>query len=343
MKVADYVKPGVVEFRADASRPRPERGQVLVAVKSCGICGSDIHMFRNGALADRIVRSTPEGYKVPGHELAGVIAELGQDVDGWSVGDRIVAIPSPGGGMAEYMTVPVNPYQIARMPEGVDFDEAATTEPMADALQMVRKAAVQPGEHVVVFGVGIIGLGVIQALKAKGVSTGSIIAIDVHQSRLDKAIEVGATAAIDSREGNMLERVAQITMGGVQTGFQGEHANVGVVFDCAGYSENFGSSVPLEDALTFAAPNVGRIICFGSFGDKPTLDLHPIVRKQVTVMGSYGYLPEELAEALELMRSGRVNRRSLISHNVPLEQVSKAFATQMQPEAVKVMIKVSES
>lgn len=342
MKVANYIAPGQVDFRTDATRPAPAAGQVLVRVKQCGICGSDVHMFRNGTFAERIALPYPEGYRVPGHELAGVIAELGDGVEGWSVGDRVVAVPGQGGGMAEYLAVNVNPYQLVAVPDEVDFDEAATTEPMADSLQMVRIADVQPGENVVVFGVGIIGLGVIQALKAKGVKAGSIIAIDVVEARLKKAMEVGATAALDSRDENLFQRVAEAAGGTIQSSFQGEHANISVVIDTAGYSSHFGDSIPLQHALNFVIPNTSRIICFGGFGDPVTLDLVYLVRKQARIMGSYGFDPAELVEALDLMRTRAVDRRSLISHYVPLENALEAYKTQMAPDAVKVMIQIPE-
>ncbi|TXS89828.1 zinc-binding dehydrogenase [Parahaliea maris] len=343
MQVGNYISPGHIDFRTDATRPKPGPGELLIHVKRCGICGSDLHMFRDGSLRERIVRQTPEGYEVPGHELAGVVAEVGQDVEGWSVGDRVVAIPGYGGGMAEFMTVPVNPYQVVAIPDSVDFDAAATTEPMADALQMVRLADVQPNEHIVIFGVGIIGLGVIQALKAKGIQAGSIIAIDVQEARLDKALELGATSVIDGRQKDLLERVAEATGEGVKTDFDPSHANIGVVFDCAGYSSHFGRPVPLETALEIIAPGRGRIICFGSFSGEATLNLHNIVRKQATVKGSFGYQPQELLDALEMMRSGAVDRNTLISHHFPLEKIDSAFSAQMGADAIKVIIDIPET
>lgn len=336
MKAANFIDPGLIEMRADAARPRPQAGEVLISVEACGICGSDLHMYRNNSYRERLTRKTPEGYEVPGHEFAGRIAELGEGVSGWSIGEKVVGVTGYGGGMAEYVRVPVNPFQLVRMPEGVSFQDAATTEPLADGLQMVRKAAINPGENVVVFGVGIIGLGVIQALRAMNIAVGHIIAIDVHDVRLEKALAVGATHVVNARSGDVFDAVAAIC--GREEDYRGSSANVAVVFDCAGYIKHMPGPPPLETALQLVSLNDGRIICFGGFEDRMYIDMSPIMRKQPTIKGSNGYAAEELVQALALMRNGTVDRTSLISHSFPLERIAEAFKAQCQADAVKVMI-----
>ncbi len=338
MKVADFVDPGNIALRADATRPTPAAGEVLVRVEACGICGSDLHMYRNNTYREKLVRGMPEGYQVPGHEFAGTIAEVGPTVDGWRVGEAVVGVTGFGGGMAEYVTVPVNPFQLVRIPPGVSFTDAATTEPMADALQMVRKATIRPGENVVVFGVGIIGLGVIQAIRARAIATGQLIAIDVSDARLAKAREVGATALINPRDGEVFDSVAGLC--GTEDGYQGRSARIGVVFDCAGYIKHMPGPPPLETALRLIDLRDGRVVCFGGFEDRVTIDLGPIIQKQPTIMGSNGYAPEELVEALELMRARKVDRAGLISHQFQIDDVAQAFVTQCEPTALKVMLKL---
>lgn len=338
MHCADFKGPGLIPARSDATRPTPAAGEVLVRVRACGICGSDLHMFRNDSYRDQLVRSTPEGYEVPGHEFAGTIAALGDGVDGWMVGERVVGVTGFGGGMADFVTVPVNPFQLVRIPEGVSDIAAATTEPLADGLQMVRKAGLGDGENVVVFGVGIIGLGVIQAIRARGIAIGSLIAVDVHQARLDKALEVGATHAVNAIDGDVFAQVAAIT--GTESGYAGLSARIGAVFDCAGYIAHMKGPPPLETALRLIDLDGGRIICFGGFEGPMTIDMGPIIQKQPVIMGSNGYSAEELVEALELMRSGRVDRDGLVSHRFPLTEVQLAFETQGRPEAVKVMLEM---
>jgi threonine dehydrogenase-like Zn-dependent dehydrogenase len=338
VQTANYIRPGEIDSRSDATAPTPAAGEVVVAVEACGICGSDLHMYRNDSYRDRLTRKTPEGYDVPGHEFAGTIAALGEGVTGWSVGEKVVGVTGMGGGMAEHVAVPVNPFQLVRMPEGVSFAEAATTEPLADGLQMVRKAAIQPGENVVVFGVGIIGLGVIQAIHARGVKPGRIVAIDVQDARLEKALEIGATDIVNPRNGDVFAAVAAIC--GTEEGYRGVSANVPVIFDCAGYIAHMSGPPPLETALRLVSLTGGRIICFGGFEGPMTIDMGPIIQKEPVIMGSNGYAAEELIEALDLMRAGTVDRRTLISHHFPLAEVGAAFETQCKPEAIKVMLDI---
>jgi (R,R)-butanediol dehydrogenase/meso-butanediol dehydrogenase/diacetyl reductase len=338
MHVANYVAPGRIEHRPDATRPQPAAGEVLVAVEACGICGSDLHMYRNDSHRSSLVRTTPEGYNVPGHEFAGRIAELGPGVSGWSPGDRVVGVTGMGGGMAQFVIVPVNPFQIVAIPEGVSFADAATTEPLADALQMVRKAAIQPGENVVVFGVGIIGLGVIQAIRARNARPARIIAVDVQDVRLGTAVRLGATHTVNAGREDVFAAISAVC--GHGTGHWGESAEIGVVFDCAGYIRHIKGPPPLETALRLVKPHTGRVICFGAFEDKVLIDLGPLISKQPTIVGSNGYAAEDLSEALALMRAGTVDRTTLISHTFPLERVNEAFERQGQPDAVKVMLSI---
>ena len=342
MQSANYVGPGKIEARLDTTRPEPGAGEVLVAVEACGICGSDLHMYRNDSYRERLVRMTPEGYGVPGHEFAGRIAALGPGVTGWAIGERVVGVTGLGGGMAQFVTVPVNPFQLVRVPDGVSFAEAATTEPLADGLQMTRKAAIAPGENVLIFGVGIIGLGVIQAICARGLNPGKVIAVDIHDQRLQKALEVGATDVINPRHQDIFEATAALCGCGDDWKSDAPHANIAVVFDCAGYIKHIPGPPPLEIALHLIARE-GRIICFGGYEDRMLIDLGYVIRKEPMIIGSNGYASEELVEALELMRSGAVDRRTLISHQFPLEQVNDAFAAQGQPDAIKVMLVIPQA
>ena len=336
MRVADFIDPGQIAARSDATAPTPAPGEVIVNVAACGICGSDLHMFRNGSYRDQLVRATPEGYHVPGHEFAGTIAAIGEGVEGWAVGDRVVGVTGFGGGMADYVAVPVNPFQLVRVPEGVSMVEAATTEQLADGLQMVRKAAIQPGENVVIFGVGIIGLSVIQAIRARGIEAGEIIAVDVHQARLDAALAQGATRAVNARDGDVFDQIAAIT--GTEEGYQGLSARIGAVIDCAGYIKHMAGPPPLETALRLVDLNNGRIVCFGAYEGPMTIDFGPMIQKQPTIMGSNGYAAEELVEALQYMAERKVDRTALISHRFPISQAPEAFDAQCAPEAIKVML-----
>ncbi|MBP6381820.1 MAG: zinc-binding dehydrogenase [Pseudomonadales bacterium] len=342
MKAAVFHGVGRIETRADLARPVPGPGEVLIRVASCGICGSDMHIYRVDSPSARemyagTLRVDADGQRIIGHEYAGVIAEIGPGVEGYALGERVVGVTG-GGGMAEYVPVPANPFQLAHIPEGVSFEEAATTEPMADSLQLVRKAAIAPGENVVVFGVGIIGLGVIQALRAVAPQVGRIVAVDVSASRLAKALEVGASDAIDAAAEDVVEAAGR-ACGVLRTEYPRMNTpDVAVVIDCAGYIRHMTGAPPLQTALDLLRPQGGRIVCFGAFEDEVTLNLTNLIHKQPLIMGSLGYLPEELTQALALMAEGRVDRRDLISDRFPLAQAAEAFRAQGNGRAIKVMV-----
>lgn len=342
MRAAVFNGVGDIAMHSDVRRPVPGPGEVLIRVAACGICGSDLHIWRVDSPSARqmysgTLRIDEDGKRIIGHEFAGVIAEVGAGVEGHAVGDRVVGITG-GGAMAEFIPVPVNPFQLVRMPEGVSFEEAATTEPMADSLQLVRKAAVMPGENVVVFGVGTIGLGVVQALRALVPQVGHVIAVDVSTSRLAMALDVGASHAIDPAAEDVIDAAGRIC-GVVPHLFPPmEPPDVSVVIDCAGYIRHMKGPAPLQSALELLRPVGGRIVCFGAFEDEVTLNLNDLILKQPVIMGSLGFLPEELQQALQLMAEGKIDRRRLISDRFPLERVDEAFVTQGNGRSIKVMV-----
>jgi (R,R)-butanediol dehydrogenase / meso-butanediol dehydrogenase / diacetyl reductase len=338
MKAAIFHDPYQMSVRSDVPIPEPAADEVIVKVEVCGICGSDLHLYRTNAhRGPSVLRATPQG-EIPGHEYSGTVFKVGSNVKDYAVGDRVVGVTG-GGGFAEYVPVPTNPFQIAHMPDNVSFAEAATTEPLADSLQMVRLANIQAGENVVVFGVGIIGLGVIQALHALAIPAAQIVAIDVSAARLTMALEVGATATINPRMQNLQTEIKNICgFTALTFPHPDEVANVAVVIDCAGYLKHMTGPAPLESALQMLQPGGGRIICFGAYEGPVTADLMPLINKQAKIFGSMGYAAAELQQALALMAAGKVDRRKLISSQFHLDQIVDAFETQGNGSAIKVMV-----
>jgi len=342
MKAAIFHDPYQISVRGDVPKPQPGPDEVIVKVEACGICGSDMHLYRTNAhRGPSLLRETSSG-EIPGHEYSGTIVEIGANVRDYSVGERVVGVTG-GGGFAEYVPVPVNPYQLVKMPEGVSFEEAATTEPLADALQMVRLAQVQAGENVVVFGVGIIGLGVIQALRAQAVPAGKIVAIDVADTRLEMAKKLGATDVINPRDQDLQAEIRAICgFTTLEFPHRAEVPHVAVVIDCAGYLQHMKGPAPLESALQMLQPAGGRIVCFGAYEGKVTLDLMPLINKQARIIGSMGYAPEELTQALQLMAEKKVDRGQLVSDRFPVDQITQAFETQGNGKAIKVMVNLGQ-
>jgi threonine dehydrogenase-like Zn-dependent dehydrogenase len=313
--------------------------EVLVAVEACGICGSDLHTYREGWRPELTLRQTAQG-GIPGHELSGTIAAKGSAVEGFEIGDRICGVSF--GGMAEYVPLPVTPFTLRKIPDAVGFDVAATVEPLANSIRIVRCAEPDVGANVVVFGMGIIGLGVIQAFKALRAQPGNLIAVDVSDRRLAMAREVGAQYVLNARECNPVERVREIC--GVADGYFGDSPAVDIVCDCVGHIKGMQGPPVLQQAVAMARPHVGRIVCFGLFEEDVTLDLNALVLNGLRIIGSLGFTPEDVSDAVEWLATGRIDRSALISHVYPLDRVAEAFEAQVKyDDAIKVLVKPSAS
>jgi len=339
MRAAILRGPRKVEVSESVEVPEIAENEVLVAVEACGICGSDLHTYREGWRPELTLRPTSEG-GIPGHELSGRIAVLGSAVEGFEVGDRICGVSF--GGMAEYVPVLATPFTLRKIPDSLGFDVAATVEPLANSIRIVRHAEPAAGENVVVFGMGIIGLGVIQALGALDVGLGNLVAVDVSAKRLSMARELGAQHVIDARECNPVERVREIC--GVADGAFGDSAAVDIVCDCVGQIKGMQGVPVLAQAIEMARTHVGRIVCFGLFEEDVTLDMNALVLKQLRIQGSLGFTPEDVSTAVEWLATRRIDRAPLISHAYPLDQVAEAFEAQTQYEAaIKILVKPTES
>lgn len=298
--------------------------QVLIDVEACGICGSDLHTYREDWQPEKNVTVYPEG-RVMGHEFAGVVVAAGANVTA-KVGDRVVGV-NVGGGMAQKVAVYESPYTLHKIPDNVSFVEAATTEPMGNALRIARISDAQDGDNIVVFGMGIIGLGVIQAYRASGKKLGKLIAVDTSPVRLAKARELGADHAINARDEDVVSAVTALC--GTTTTNLGEIApKVQVVCDCVGYIKRMAGTPVLQTALDLICDGGGRIVCFGIFESDVPLNLHNLIFRQPKILGVMGYEPADLADALAMMSDGRIDRASLVTHQFPLEQVGAAFSAQ---------------
>lgn len=339
MKAVLYHEPLKITTE-DVPVPKIGEKDILVRVRACGICGSDLHMYRLGVYSDYLCRSSEHGL-IPGHEFSGEVAEVGKGVEGIEVGDRVVAVAF--GGMAEY--VPVCPallgFNVYKVPEEVRWVEAATTEPLANSLHATQLGRPADGQNVMVFGAGIIGLGILQSIEVIGLVLNKVILVDVSDRRLAMAKELGADVVINATRENVQERAKELTgevpvlflQGAVKT------PAVDVVYDCVGYIQERPEPPVIQQALRIAREN-GRVVVHGVFEAPVTLELMPMVRKHVQVFGSYGFVPDDAVRALELMRDNRVDRLKLVSHQYRLEDAAEAFAVQCQVEnSVKVVVK----
>jgi threonine dehydrogenase-like Zn-dependent dehydrogenase len=248
------------------------------------------------------------------------------------------------GGMAEYVVVTpaVLNFTVYKLPPEVSYEEAATLEPMATSLHCTKLGAPANGEQVVVFGAGIIGLGIIQCLKAMGVDLKKLIVADVADNRLEMAKKLGATDVINVSKTDLVEKV--MVLAGPAPPIlllpTVTSPNVDLVYDAVGYIKDNTAPPVLEQALNITR-EWGRIAVVGVYEGPIMLDPMAMVAKQIKIQGSYAYnLPDELLEALELIRAKKVDRNALITHVFPLEKAKEAFETQANAGAsVKVIFK----
>lgn len=327
MKALELVAPSVLEM---VERPDPVAGarDVVVRVKACGICGSDLHGM-DGSSGRRIPPV------VMGHEASGVVAQVGRAVEGIAVGARVTfdstvycgacgycregrvnlcahrevmgvscAEFRRDGAFAEYVVVPS--HILHPLPDGLSFEEAAFAEPVGVALHAVGRVAPDPGESAVVVGVGLIGLLVVQALKRAG--CGTIVAVDLDRGRLALAQSLGATAGLHAEEDDVLGELARLT--------DGEGADL--------VMEVVGASSTVQLAVQ-AARKGGRIGLVGNLAPTVEFPLQAVVTRELSVLGSCA-IAGEYPAALEAIASGEILVRPLISAVVPLAEGADWFA-----------------
>ena len=319
----------------EVETPKLGAGDILLRIRACGICGSDLHTYKHGIFLD--LGMPVNSGRVLGHEFSGDVAEVGgRHLEGPKVGDRVTGISL--GANAEYLKIPA-PMTGALMPvpPEVSYEEAATTEPLANAIHAVGLAGPEDGNTVVIIGAGIIGLGIVQVLKAA--ASTSMVVVDLSEKRLAMARQLGADVVINASSEDVYQKVLEITGSTPVSFVPGPAAGVDIVFDCAGVSREHAGITTLEQALMVVKEN-GKVVLV-AVSERPfELDFNIIMRKGVRLLGSWAWSLKEFAEALELMRAGKVNRKQLITHEFPLDRAKEAYETQLRAEeAIKVLIK----
>lgn len=327
--------------------PAPGAREVLVRIRSCGVCGTDIKKIRYGL--------TPPP-RIFGHEMAGTIAAVGAEVKGWRVGDRVVVhhhVPCldcyycrqrafaqcptykktgttagfepAGGGFAEYIRVMewVVERGMVRIPDEVTFDEATFVEPVNTVLKGVLRSGIQPEQTALVIGQGQIGLLFTQILRLRGAT---VYATDRLPYRLRKAQEMGASAAFSPDRCRVAEELRARTEGrGVDLAVVAV-ANNGVV------AEAFEAVRPGGKVLLFAQTRLG---------DPLEVDAGAICMLEKELIGSYSSDITLQAEAAQLVFRRAINVRDLITHCFSLEEIDTALRLAMAPRenSLKVMVR----
>jgi (R,R)-butanediol dehydrogenase / meso-butanediol dehydrogenase / diacetyl reductase len=269
------------------------------------------------------------------------VVEVGPGVEGINAGDRVTAVAS--GAMAEYIVVSpafLN-FLVYKLPPEVSYEEAATVEPLATSLHATKLGTPANGETVAIIGAGIIGLGIVQSLKAMDLELKKIIVVDVSDFRLEIAKKLGATDVVNIRTTDPVERVTEIA-GTLPFMFQPEIVApaVDVVYDAVGFIKDNPAPPAIDRALSFVREH-GRVVLVGAHEDALSVNLQRAVHKQLKICGSFAYLPDDIIEGIEYIRAGKIDRKSLITHTFPLEKAREAFETQLiTGESVKVVFTI---
>ncbi len=332
MKAAVFHGPRDVRFE-NIDAPSPGEGEALMRIKACGICGSDLHTYRHGMFL-QLGTEIGDG-RVLGHEFSGEIVEVNGDASGLEVGQRVCTVGM--GGNAEYLRLTRGMAALARpFSPDISFEEAATTEPLATSLHAVNIAEPKDGETHVIFGAGIIGLGVLQCIKA--VSNANTVVVDLSERRLEMAKSMGADETINAGQSDAVDTI--LTQGGARelSLVEASEGVVDTVYDCAGAGKNSSGKSVLSQAMDIVSVG-GKVVVVAVFERPVEIDCNIMVRKGILLHGSWGWLPHEFKQAAELIDAGKVDRKPLISHTFSLEDASEAYETQLQAEeAIKVIL-----
>lgn len=332
-----------VEVR-DVPEPTMGPDQVLIEVKATGVCGSDVHMWRE---------HQSWAVKLPlvlGHEFCGVIADVGANVSGFKVGQRVACETAAqvcgscvyclsgnynlcpnrlgygalaDGSMTSY--VAARPQILHHVPDNVPFEHAALTEPICVAYNaLVEKTTMKPGDLVVIQGPGPIGIMALQIVRLRGAGTIVVLGTDADEKRMEVAAELGAHYTVNIQHEDAGQLVKSL----------GDGFGADLVVDCTGVSK------ALKQSMDLVRPN-GRITKIG-WGPQPLdFSLDPLVGKAVTLQGSFSHTYPTWERVLTLLSTGQINLGPVIGGIYGLDEWEAAFHKMEIGENVKSVLKIS--
>lgn len=325
MRQSMVTGPGQTEV-VDVDKPTIGAQDVLVRIRACGICGSDAFYISIGGIPPR------QGHTPLGHEPAGEVVEVGTDVTGVNVGDHVVINPMAApsgiignggatGALADYLLIEkaVRGTSLEVIPDHIPFEVAALNEPMAVARHGVNRCKPQPGDKVVVFGAGPIGLGAVLAFKSLG--AGHVVVVDFVQPRLEKALMIGADAVINSADGDVISRL--IDLHGEGEAMYPGKAGTDIYLDAAG-------AKPVIDTALAAAKKGATLGIVGVHKEPVPVEFGSVMVNEITIVGSMGY-PDEIFEVTKDLIANWEKYALLISHTIPFDDVSDALELASTP------------
>jgi len=338
MKAAMYYSLDSIRIE-DMPKPKIGPDEILVEMKACGVCGSDLMGWYLRSRAPLVL----------GHEPAGVVVEAGKNVKGFRVGDRVFAHHHVAclkcyycekgdftmcaqfgqthlepGGFAEYFKVPAPNLQIdtLKLPDNLSFEEATLIEPVGCCIRAQNKVGIRKGDSVAIIGAG--PSGIIHAMLAKISGANQILMTDLVDYRLKMAERLGADATINPQQEKILERVKEAT--------DGRGADVVVVT-----APNIKA---VEDGVEIMRRG-GKLLLFAPTQPDQCARLSPhrLFFSEISVIPSYSVSHIETRKALLLISSGRIKAKELITHRFPLSRTADAFQTAAKSkECLKVVV-----
>jgi threonine dehydrogenase-like Zn-dependent dehydrogenase len=312
-------------------RPAAGATDVVVRMKACGICGSDLSYIKNGGIP------TPGTRTALGHEGAGEILEVGSEVEGLQVGQKVIVNPmntpsfigsgGPEGAFTEELLVRDGRLNdsLLPIPEGISYDVAAMCEPLAVALHGVNRAQVVAGDKLVIFGCGPIGLGMVMWAVDRGCD---VIAVDLADQRLERARTLGARTINPASE----DLTAQVkALHGAEMYFGRERASTDAYIDAAGAPSILGDVVRM-------AKRHARHVITAAYLKPIELPAGPMLTSEMTITTAVGY-PSEFPDVIAAMPRLRDKIAAMISHTLPFGEVLDGLKIAATPQSAKVMIR----
>jgi len=338
MKAAMFYGPGQPFKIEETPTPQPGPGEVLVKVAACGVCHTDLHY------TDHNVPTFKKPPLILGHEASGIVAAVGEGVEQWREGERVLlpAVYGCGvcdacrrgrenicvnmvmfgnnidGAFAEYIAV--SQHTLFALPQELPLIESSI---IADAITtpyqaVVNRGKVKPGDAVVVFGCGGIGLNVVQMAAAAG---GQVIAVDIVDDKLAWASKMGAVATINSSRVERVDKeIRKLTGGGAN-----------VAFEAIGLPAT-------QEAAFGSTRNGGRLVLVGYSAKPMTLNSGRTMYREMEIVGSLGCPASEYPKVIELARSGKIKVKELVTAHFPLDKINAAFDTLRRGEGIRSVV-----
>ncbi len=336
MKAARIVQPNKPLEVQEIETPRPKASQVLVKIRAVGVCHSDIHLWEGGyeGLGGQVIKTTDRGVRyplTPGHEVAGVIESIGEDVKEFAKGDRVLVYPWIGdglcpacrageenlcdkpnslgiytdGGYAEYVLVPDKRY-LVRLDDKMDIDASAVLGcSVLTAYGAVKNAELKPNDNVIVVGAGGIGLMAIQSVKA--ITEARTIAMDIDDKKLEAAKKNGADITINSKTQDPVKAVMEVT----------NNMGADAVLDIVNASKTVETDMQLLRKRA-------KVVLVGLFGGELRLNLVSMPTRAYKLIGSYTGTMADLTELVSLAQRGVI--KPIVSDRFKLDQATEALS-----------------